>query len=241
MIDLTAVDRCKAFINCNLKSFKTTDVTAQKEESPPVVTISRQTGAGARTVGEKLADFLQEHDQDARCPWTVFHRNLVEKVLEDHHLSKNLAPYMPEQRGSEIDAAVRELLGLHPSLWTLVHYTTDTILKLAQMGRVILVGLGSMMITRKLKNAFHVRLIGSVEKRAERVQEFYHLNRDAALEFMHKEDHQRAQYLKKYFAKQIDDPLLYHLVINTDRISYEEVAQMIGAAVLRRMGILTPF
>ena len=33
--------------------------------------------------------------------------------------------------------------------------------------------------------------------------------------------------MKKYFEVHIDDPLLYHLVINTDRLSCDDVARLI--------------
>ncbi|HVV72057.1 MAG TPA: hypothetical protein VHI52_11275, partial [Verrucomicrobiae bacterium] len=42
----------------------------------------------------------------------------------------------------------------------------------------------------------------------------------------------RGRYLKKYFKESIDDPLLYHLVINTDLVSHEEAAEMIAEAVV---------
>ena len=58
-------------------------------------------------------------------------------------------------------------MGLHPSSWTLVQQTNATILQLAQMGNVILVGRGATVITSKLNNVFHVRLVGSLEKRIE--------------------------------------------------------------------------
>ena len=55
-----------------------------------------------------------------------------------------------------------------------------------------------------------------------------------AEEFLKTEDEGRKSYLKNYFGKNIDDPLLYDLVINTDLISYEEAAHMIGRAVILR-------
>ena len=61
--------------------------------------------------------------------------------------------------------ALEELLGLHPSSWTLIQQTAETIWRLAQMGHVILVGRGANLITAKLASVFHVRLIGSLEKR----------------------------------------------------------------------------
>ena len=40
--------------------------------------------------------------------------------------------------------------------------------------------------------------------------------------------------MKKYFSKDIDDPLLYHLAINTDLVPDWEAALMIGEAVVRQ-------
>jgi len=39
--------------------------------------------------------------------------------------------------------------------------------------------------------------------------------------------------MKSYFNTDINDPLHYHLVINTSRVGYESAARMIGEAVLR--------
>jgi cytidylate kinase len=44
-------------------------------------------------------------------------------------------------------------------------------------------------------------------------------------------DQGRKRYVTKYYEKDIDDPLLYHLVINTDRVSYPEAARVIADAM----------
>lgn len=164
----------------------------------------------------------------------VFDRNLVEKVLEDYHLPQRLARFMPEDRISEIDDTIEELLGLHPPSWTLVRKTTEKILHLAELGNVILLGRGANVITSKLGYVFHVSLVASLEKRVAHIQEFNHLEKKAALEFIRREDRGRSRYLKKYFRKDMDDPLLYHLTINTDFVSYEEAVRIISEAVIRR-------
>ena len=165
-------------------------------------------------------------------PWTVFDRNLVEKVLEDYHLPARLARFMPEDRVSEIDDVLQDLCGLHPPSLTLVEKTTDTILRLAELGNVILIGRGANVVTSQLKQVFHVRLVGSLEKRVEQVQKSLSLGRKAAMEFIYLEDRGRRRYLKKYFGKDIDDPLLYHVVVNTDRTGHKQAARMIVAAML---------
>ena len=66
------------------------------------------------------------------------------------------------------------------------------------------------------------------------MQKVYELGRQDALEFFKTEDHGRRRYLKEHFHKDIDDPTLYHRVINTDRIGYDETARLIGEEVIRR-------
>ena len=46
------------------------------------------------------------------------------------------------------------------------------------------------------------------------------------------EDRGRERYLKKYFNADINDPLLYHLIINTGLVGYDDAAKLIGDAVL---------
>ncbi|MCX6895477.1 MAG: cytidylate kinase-like family protein [Verrucomicrobia bacterium] len=196
------------------------------------VTISRQSGCGAHAIAEKLAQYLQDRSPKAAAPWTVFDRNLMERVLTDHNLPERIAKFMPEDRVSEIEDAMDELFGLRPAAWTLVQQTSETILHLASLGNVILLGRGANIVTAKQPGAVHVRLVGSVERRVAAMQEFDGLTRKAALERIRREDLGRQRYFKKYFGKDIADPLLYHLVLNTDLLSSETAARLIGDTVL---------
>jgi cytidylate kinase len=197
----------------------------------PVITISRQAGSGAHVVAEELAARLQARSRPGSPPWTVFDRNLVDQVLKEHDLPNSFAGFMPEDRISEITDTLDALFGLHPPTWSLVRKTADTILRLAQLGNVVLIGRGANIITSKLGYAFHVRLVGSVERRVAHVQEYLHLSPRSAAEYVRQKDPARKRYVKKYYGTDIDDPLLYHVVINTDRVPYVEAAQVIAEAV----------
>jgi cytidylate kinase len=226
------LERCRTYINAHIQAAGkglTSDDRPRR-----AVTISRQTGSGAHVVAEKLAACLQTHTPSDARPWTVFDRNLVEKVLEDHNLPHRLARFMPEDRVSEIADMMDELFGLHPPSWTLVRQTTETILHLAELGNVILIGRGATVLTNKLEYVYHVRLVGSLEKRVAHMQELNGLNKQAALELIRREDRGRRRYLKTHFKADLDDLLLYHLVINTDLVPYEAAAQIIADAMLKR-------
>ena len=108
---------------------------------------------------------------------------------------------MHEGKYKHLNAVVNELLGLKPSEWTLVHKTTDTILQLARMGNVVIVGRGANVITSKLKNTFHVRLIASLEKRVEHIKSLMEMTEKEALNYIKKEDENRKKYLEITFPR----------------------------------------
>lgn len=235
MSDVIGLNQCRAYIDCELSPVpKAAPRKLPPLRQRPAITLSRETGSGAHSVAERLATYLQEHGPKDTLPWTVFDRNLVEKVLEDHHLPKRLESYMPEDRVSMLNDTLEELLGLHPPTWTLVRQVTQTVLHLAQRGNVILVGRGAPVITAKLPHVFHVRLVSPIERRIERVRQLRQISAKAAAALIAKEDKGRRRYLRKNFGADIDDVLLYDLVINTGRVSYDEAAEMIATAVLHR-------
>jgi cytidylate kinase len=227
------LERCLTFINCQLQPPHS--VAFRNGEHRPAITLSRQSGSGGHAVAAKLVEQLQAVAGADPCPWTVADRNLVEKVLEDHHLPSRLARFMTEDRISELSDTMDELFGLHPPSWTLVRQTSETILRLADLGNVIIIGRAANIITSKLHHVFHVRLVGSLERRVKHMQELEHLSLKAARQFVEREDLGRRRYVKKHFGKDIEDPLLYHLVINTDLVPYEEAARMIAEAVLPKV------
>jgi len=200
MIESAGLEHCLSFINCQLRDGGKSGTHAVGGVRH-TVTISRQAGCGALAVAQKLAEYLQSRSPKDACPWTVFDRNLMDKVLEDHNLPTRLARLLPENTVS----------------------------------KMILIGRGGTVITAKLPHVLHVRLVAPLEKRVEYAHKEYNkfnLTRDQARKFCLNEDRGRERYLKKYFNADINDPLLYHMIINTGLVNYDDAAKMIGDAVL---------
>lgn len=195
----------------------------------PAITISRMCGAGGRSVASKLLDLMQAQAPPG-CQWTIFDKNLIEKVLEDHLYSARLAKYLPESGKSFMRDLLARVSGEQLPAVRGVEHTVETLWKLARSGYVIIVGRAGNIITARLDNVFHVRLVGSLARRIARVEEVYELERNAAATFVKMQDAAKKLYLKDYFGRNIDDPELYHLVINTDLISYADAARLIAEA-----------
>jgi Cytidylate kinase-like family len=224
------VDSCASFVS---SQFQAPGEIGTETGVRRAVTISRQAGCGALAVAEKLASFLKQHSPKDLRPWTVFDRNLMNRVLEEHGLPAHLAKFLPEDRVSEIEDLVADILGAHPPQWQVVAQSAETILKLATVGNVIVIGRGGNVIAARLPRVFHVRLVAPLEQRIAHCQEAYGMTGPAARVFCQQEDLGRERYVRKYFNADVTDPLRYHMIINTGLVGYDDAARIIGDAMLK--------
>jgi cytidylate kinase len=202
----------------------------------PAITISRQTGAGAVTVARLVAQQLDlDCPGEPPCPWVVFDRDLASKILEDHNLAKEIEEFMPEDTKFPLTDALEALLGLHPLTWTLKEYAKETIRKLAVNGNVILVGRGAAVVTAFFPRILHVRLVAPFHIRVRNFAEFNRIAAEKAARLVRESDEARSRYVQSYFGADINDPLQYHLIINTGRSSFQETAQIISHALVNRI------
>jgi cytidylate kinase len=214
-------DACKGYIQA-----QATRDAAHPSLTLPAITISREAGAGAVTIGQMILE-LMETQHPGPVPWALFDRNLVERVIQDHNLPETIMNYMPEDVPFDLTDTVEEILGLHPDTWTLVQNTTKTILRLAAAGHVIIVGRGGNIITSRHPNVLHVRLVAPIDMRIRHVQDYYKLDEKSAEAYVHNTDRARRRYVSRHFDADIDDPLKYHFVINTGKTPLKIAAQLI--------------
>jgi hypothetical protein len=136
---LNNIGKCNAMLETQLK-YLNDEFGSERREGRPFVTISRQAGAYGTTIAQMLAEYLVKQDRRKNSPWIVFDHELLKKVTEEHDFPETIAPYLSESAITEIDDILEELFGLHPAKSYLVHKMSETILHLANVGHVILVG-----------------------------------------------------------------------------------------------------
>ena len=224
------LDSCKGYF----KALANRPYTSQKIAGPSI-TISRETGAGAVAIGKLVLQILQKNNRNP-VPWTLFERNLVERVIQDHALPERLMKYMPEDKHRYVNNVIEEALGLHPDPRSLVEHTSDTILRLAAAGHAIIVGRAGNFITSRLPNVLHVRLVAPLEARNRRIRRVRNFTEREAALYIHGMDRGRGQYVKQYYKEDAADPLHYHLVLNTGMVPDERAARLIADAALHFAG-----
>ena len=221
------VDLSKSYLFCQLKRNELTRSEGFHPRLLPFITISREAGTGETAITHSLLDELAGKQLPGECPWTLYDKDLVKRVVEDYNLGR-MQGLLPERKFSDIQTMFEELFGMHPTKREMAHNISKSIIKLADMGNVIIVGRGSFYITRHHSNGLHIRLIGSMQKRVKHMVDEYSLTLKQAEEYVKKEDQERHDYVKKLFGVDLNDPHHYDMVINTDKLSPQEITALIA-------------
>ncbi len=101
----------------------------------------------------------------------------------------------------------------------------------AQIGDVIIVGRGGQVVLRDFPHAFHVRVQADKGLRIQRIVERLGLDFKEAEREINQNDKERVRYLKYYYDADCDDSSLYHLIVNTGKLSVDLITHLICEAV----------
>ncbi|MEW5958246.1 MAG: cytidylate kinase-like family protein [Chloroflexota bacterium] len=164
-----------------------------------VITISRQMGSR----GDELAQQVAE-----RLGWQQVGQDLINRAA--------LAAGAPQVALAEIDEL--GFFNLRPTAVERQVYQSHVeriIRELADEGNIVIVGRGGQVILSGWPNVFHVRIVAPLDARIAWLQQEHHISAEAARARLEKSNQSRARYLWRNYSRQLDDPDLYHLVINT--------------------------
>ena len=106
----------------------------------------------------------------------------------------------------------------------------DVVLSLAETGNVVIAGRGGQAILRNRRNALHVRVFASPETRIRNMMARQSIPRDEAESSILESDRDRVRYLQHYHGVNLENPLLLHLMINSDGVPVALGAQLIITA-----------
>ena len=115
-----------------------------------------------------------------------------------------------------------------------VRFTEAVINEAVKHDNVVLVGRGAQAHLAQRENTLHVFIVAPREVRIQRAMERLKVDRKEAERTVDRLDGSRRQYVKTYYGRVWDDPNNYHLILNSDRMSYDEIAEVIAGAVSAR-------
>ena len=211
-----------------------------------IVTISRQVGSGSRQIATEVANLLGFRFFDKRLMIQVatevgLSENEVVDFSEEHykaggflerlfgyqsHVVARVSTRQRDNTGAETLSAQ----SLNEAYC--IDLIRTTIRAAYKQDNVVILGRGSQAILQDMPNVFHVRVVAPLDVRVRRIQtEDKGLSTQKARDWAVAQDQKTAQYLKRFFGIRWDDPMLYHLVINTDKLKPQSAAEFIAQAV----------
>jgi len=199
-----------------------------------VITISRQHGGGGHAVTKLLCD---------RLGYRYFDKELIAHLGAQLGLSPDQVVDLPEDR-HRVQSLVERLFANvptpfgDPATWTLQAeleaqqevsvQTFQSLIRAAhEQGKVVIMGRGGQVVLRDAPDVLHVRLVAPLELRIQRVQENNGMSVDAARERVTQRDQASAEYVRHCYNADVDDPMLYDLVINTSKLTAAATADLI--------------
>ena len=103
--------------------------------------------------------------------------------------------------------------------------------ELARSQSLVIRGRGSQFILKDYPGALHVLVVAPLEVRVKRVMQNLKLDQEAAKQEIARFDNSRREFIKRYFQAELEDPVYYDLVINTERLSFQAAASIVVDAL----------
>ena len=126
-----------------------------------------------------------------------------------------------------------------PTLWERVsdtkrHYlgaVEAVVFEMAARDNVILSGRGSTILLAHIPHVLRVRITAPAQVRARRVEHHMGLTHEAATDLVDQTDRERAARIKFLYRVDWADPLLYDLVLSTERLTVERAVALLAEAL----------
>lgn len=195
------------------------------------ITISRQFGAGGRTLGKILSKKLGYYCADDVMVKEVADRmnvstksvqgfekegasnlmKILDKFISKDYINRLISDrygYVYEEK--YVDSVKAIVQGLHNS------------------GNVVIIGRGSQYILQDEENTFHILLMRELDDRANFLASKYDINESEARKTVARADKLRENFLSFFTDNQNhDDPLYYDMTINMSQVSMDKAVDLI--------------
>lgn len=208
----------------------------ERDRPLPFVTISHQAGIDMTGLVPALVDRLNAGLR-SEPRWSGWERELIERAADDHQLSSRLIETITDKDHSVLRQMFEGLSQSdRPPLSEEAIYrrVATTIRAVADLGRAVMVGLGSVYVTRDKPMGLHVGLVAPLEQRARYMAERdgvdEHDGRDRVVEI----DHNRQSFYRQHFPLAPTGADLFHVTFNIAEVPVDAIGEAV-ADLLPRM------
>ena len=192
-----------------------------------MVTISREPGSGGKLIAKGIAE---------RLDFDLFHQEMIHEMALSAKVSSRVLESLDEKGLSMLDDWVSAVIK-QQHLWPdeYLQHLLKVVSTIGRHGNAVLVGRGANFILPAEKT-LRLRVIAPAAFRAQKVAAAFDLPQKQAEQRILNTDSDRRAFVRKYFHKEISDPINYDLVINTETVQIEEAVEGVCRIVQLKNG-----
>lgn len=209
-------------------------------KEPFVITISREIGSGGRTVGRILAEKLNVRYSDKELINSLKKQfNLTVSGIEKLKGEKKnwladfiqlIAP-MPSAKALDLDRKFTQEFRMDVTTEDIYKAETEILKELAKEGSCVVAGRSGFFVFKDHPNHLNVFITASKNNRIRRIMKKQGLPEESAAALVKDIDQKRENYIQRFTGTSRYDARNYHLVLNADDHTEEELANLILAYI----------
>ena len=186
--------------------------------------------ATVQSFTEKEQRILKLRDHIANFVQNMLERSAIAGAGGDPYFGPDMGSLLSEEYTNLSDMASQNVPKLDDDKF--IELTTAVIEDLAAGGNVVIIGRASNIILKNYSDVLHVGLIAPLEFRINTIVEREHFSPSEAKIHVMNTEKARVAYFRKFFKVHPDDPNLYDLVLNMDKMSVESATEIISHSVV---------
>jgi cytidylate kinase len=194
-----------------------------EEARIPVITISKEPGAGGNLLAQKVAERL---DLD------IFNRDIIKEIAESAKISASVIETLEKKRLSGVEDFISSLINKHylyPGLY--LEHLMRVVCTIAEHGRAVIVGRGANFILPPEKR-LSVRMVAPLDVRIKNIARRFGVSAEEAKRRVIRRESRRSAFVRQSFNTDISDPIHYDLTINTGKLSMVSAVEAVIGAVM---------
>jgi cytidylate kinase len=202
-----------------------------------IVCISHATGSGGSEVGRLVAEQLGYRYVDEDIVVQAAVKGGVDlDTLADEERRKSFLARALDELGRGATGEAWAVLGPMPPVGAdtssdqLRGLIRDAIEETAAEGKAVIVAHAASHAIGGREDVLRVLVTASADTRAARLRRAEQLDESAAKRAVKRTDAARADYLRRFYEVEQEQPTQYDVVLNTDQLSVEQAADLVSSA-----------
>jgi cytidylate kinase len=197
-----------------------------------VITISRQFGAGGKTIGRRVADTLGYYYAD---------EDIIDRAVVEASISPGGKKILETEPSDKVKRFISKLNPFGTSLMELPLSDKERYIdgfkyfellnliipKIAKDGNAVIVGRGGQYILHNFENTYHILLIAKQEDKIKFLEDNYRISSTKAVQMIKRMNKRRANLYSFFGKKDYDDPKLYGIILNMSLLSIDKAEKLI--------------